>query len=285
MKKGINYWCFPKGLTGEESIVAAMETAKAMGFDAIELSVFETGALALDTSPGAIKQIANAAQDIGIEICSLATLLHWEYSLTSDNATVRQKGKEILRRMLEIAALLGTDCILVVPGAVDVFFDPRIPMVAYDVAYKRALDAIGEALPEAEKYGVCMALENVWNKFLLSPLEMRAFVDSFQSPLVAAYFDVGNVLLTGYPESWIRILGQRIRRVHVKDFRREVGNVHGFVNLLEGDVNWPEVMDALRAIAYDNAIIAEIIPPYKHYTLVMLEHISRAMDNLLGRDQ
>lgn len=285
MKKGINYWSFPKGLTGEENIVAAMETAKAVGFDAIELAVFETGSLALDTDAGAIKQIAEAAQDIGIEICSLATGLFWEYSLTSDDASVRHKGKEILRRMLEIAALLGTDCILVVPGAVDVFFNPGIPAVAYDVVYERALHAIGEALPVAEKHGVCMALENVWNKFLLSPLEMRAFIDSFQSPLVAAYFDVGNTLLTGYPESWIRILGQRIRRVHVKDFRRQVGNVHGFVNLLEGDVNWPEVMDALRATGYDNVITAEIIPPYKHYPLVMLEQISRAMDSLLGRDQ
>lgn len=127
MKKGINYWSFPKGLTGEENILTAMETAKAVGFDAIELAVFETGSLALDTSTSAIKGLASAAQDIGIEICSLATGLLWDYSLTSDNATVRQKGKEILHRMLEIAALLGTDCILVVPGAVDVFLTPGSP--------------------------------------------------------------------------------------------------------------------------------------------------------------
>jgi len=107
---------------------------------------------------------------------------------------------------------------------------------------------------------VALCIENVWNKFLLSPLEMRDFIDSFNSEMVGAYFDVGNVLLTGYPEHWIRILESRIKRVHVKDFRRSVGTVDGFVDLLEGDVDFQAVKEALSDIGYDGYVTAEMLP-------------------------
>ena len=115
-----------------------------------------------------------------------------------------------------------------------------------------------ELAPDAEAAGVVIGLENVWNKFLLSPLEMRDFLDKVGSDYVKAYFDIGNVVVNGYPEHWIRILGSRIARVHVKDFRTIVGNINGFVDLLGGDVNFPEVVKALREVGYDSYLTAEM---------------------------
>ncbi|GAG27908.1 unnamed protein product, partial [marine sediment metagenome] len=130
----------------------------------------------------------------------------------------------------------------------------------YDVCYERATEAVKQILPAAEEAGVVIGIENVWNKFLLSPLEMRDFIDNFGSKMVVAYFDVGNILLTGYPDQWIRILGERIKRVHVKDFKTSVGTVEGFVDLLEGDVDFEAVKQALGEIGYDGYVTAELLP-------------------------
>jgi L-ribulose-5-phosphate 3-epimerase len=157
--------------------------------------------------------------------------------------------------------------------------------VPYDAAYERAHAFIAAALPLAEQHRVCLAIENVWNKFLLSPLEMCAFIDSFGSAWVGSYLDVGNVVATGYPEHWIRILGSRIKRVHFKDYRRAVGTVHGFVELLSGDVNWPAVMRELRAIGYTGWVAAEMIPPvpfYKHCPETLIENTARALDRIFA---
>ena len=123
----------------------------------------------------------------------------------------------------------------------------------------------------------------MWNGFLLSPLEMRDFLDKVGSEYVGSYFDVGNVLPFGYPEQWVRILGKRIRKVHFKDFRRSVGTLDGFVELLTGDVDYPAVTEAFREIGYDGWVTAEIIPPAKQYPLTTLENASNAMDRILGR--
>ncbi|HUE13217.1 MAG TPA: sugar phosphate isomerase/epimerase family protein, partial [Planctomycetaceae bacterium] len=133
--------------------------------------------------------------------------------------------------------------------------------------------------------GVRLCVENVWNKFLLSPIEMRQFVAQFGSEWVGTYFDVGNSLAVGYPEHWIPVLGSTIRRVHVKDYRRAVGTTDGFVELLSGDVNWPGVMGALRSVGYDGWLTAEMIPPvpfYKYNPEVLIHNTSRAMDALLS---
>ena len=147
-----------------------------------------------------------------------------------------------------------------VPGAVEVFFLPEAEVIPYDVCFKRASEAIIKLVPVAEKLGVAIAVENVWNKFLLSPLEMREFIDNFNTSQVGVYFDVGNVLLTGYPDQWIRILGSRIKRVHIKDFKRSVGTADGFVDLLDGDVDFEAVKQALSEINYNGYVTAEMIP-------------------------
>lgn len=285
MKKSINYWSFAEKLANgsKMSLKDCMQLAKRAGFEAIELTVAEEGELSLNSTRRDVEKIVQAAEEVGIELSSLATGLFWDYSLSSSNDKVKDKAKGIVKKMLELASYLGTDTILVVPGAVDVFFKPEAEVVPYDVAYKRSLESLRECLDTAEKYKVSIGIENVWNKFLLSPLEMRDFIDKLGSDYLGAYFDVGNILLTGYPEHWIRILGKRIKKVHIKDFKRVIGNVNGFCDLLEGDVNWAEVMKALREVGYNDYITAEILPPYSQHPEALIYNTSRSMDFILGR--
>lgn len=279
MKKGINIWSFPDTLKVGECI----RLAKDAGFDGIELSLNETGELGLDCTEAELLSYRSLAEETGIQLTSLASGLYWSYSLTSSQASVRSKAKEIVKKQLEAAAVLGVDTILVVPGAVGVDFVPGSEVVPYDAAYNYALEAFTELAVEAERLNVNIAIENVWNKFLLSPLEMRDFIDKVGSERVGSYFDVGNVLFSGYPEHWINILGSRIKKVHFKDYRRDAGGLHGFVDLLAGDVNYPEVVRALQGIGYTDYVIAEMIPGYKHYGSQLIYNTSGAMDAILGR--
>ena len=153
---------------------------------------------------------------------------------------------------------MGVDAILVVPGCVNARFIDGCAEMPYDVVYDRALEAMQELKKDAEEAGVVIALENVWNKFLLSPLEMRDFIDKIGSDYVKVYYDVGNTQFIGFPEHWIKILGNRIARIHMKDFKESIGNLDGFCELLEGNVNFPAVMNALREVGYDGYLTAEI---------------------------
>lgn len=283
MKKAISYWAFPGGLAGSKPAAEVFAEAKKAGFEAVELAVSEAGEVSLDSKESDLAKVRQSAKDIGIQIGSVACALHFQYPFTSDDPAVRAKAMDIARKALSIANALGTDALLTVPGAVDVCWDASIPVVPYADAYKRASDSIAALMPEAQAAGVAICIENVWNKMLLGPIEMSAFVDQFDSPWVRAYFDTGNCMIIGYPEHWIRILGERIKRVHLKDFRRSIGTASGFVDLLSGDVNWPEVMNALRDVGYDGPLTAEMIPPYAHYPEVLIENTSRAMDAILGK--
>lgn len=278
IKKSINQWAFAK-----DTVKECMELAKDAGFEAIELAMGEDGEITPASSEQEIRALRETADRIEIELSSLATGLFWTYSLTSDDAETRQKALDVGKKQLEVASWLGVDAVLVVPGAVGVDFVPGSGVVPYDVVYERALAAVKELASAAEQLKVTVGVENVWNKFLLSPLEMRDFVDQVGSEYVGVYFDVGNVIPTGYPEHWIRILGKRIKRVHFKDFRRSVGTLDGFVDLLEGDVNWPAVMTALREIGYSSYVTAEMIPPYSHHPEALICNTSRAMDYILER--
>ncbi|NMB97274.1 MAG: sugar phosphate isomerase/epimerase [Clostridiaceae bacterium] len=280
MKKGINIWSFP----GDMKIVECMKLAKKAGFEGIELALNETGELGLESSDEEILGYKKAAEEIGIELTSLATGLYWTYSPTSNNPEIREKAKSIIKKQIDAASLLGVDTILVVPGAVSgLGVIPESDIVEYDVAYDRAFQVIKELAPYAEEKKVCIGIENVWNKLLLSPLEMRDFIDKVGSDYVASYFDVGNVIYSGYPEHWIKILGKRIKKVHFKDFRRDVGTLAGFVDLLAGDVNYPAVVKALKSTGYDNFVVAEMIPAYNHYTDQIIYNTSASMDRILER--
>jgi L-ribulose-5-phosphate 3-epimerase len=260
MKIGMSYWGFDGGLEGRRPISEAMQEAKDLGFDSIELAIASTGVLTPQTTEQECKEIVSQAKTIGIEISSLASSESWNCSPTSSDPRTRRAIIDFTKKALQIAAWLGLDAYLYVPGAVDVFFMPDGEVVPYDVCYERAHQALQELVPMAESVGVSVCIENVWNKFLLSPLEMKVFIDSFGSRFVGSYFDVGNVLLTGYPDQWIRILGSRIRRIHFKDYKISAGSADGFCNLLEGDVDFEAVRQALAGIQYSGYVTAEIIP-------------------------
>jgi len=281
MKKAINIWSFPFDWPLERKFALAREA----GFTGFEIDMGEKGPVNLGSTRAELAKVRRQAEAAGLQLTGLATGLYWGANAASADKAVRRKASEILRCQIEAAAGLGLDAILVVPGSVGADFIPGMELVPYDLAYERAKDFIAAALPLAEKRKVTICIENVWNKFLLSPLEMRAFIDGFQSANVAAYLDVGNVLLAGYPEHWVGVLGKRIRRVHFKDFRRNVGTIDGFCELLSGDVDWPAVMKALRAARYDGWIASEMIPPipfYKHCPEVLIANTSRAMDSILA---
>lgn len=278
MKKGISIWSFAGG-----SIKENLKLAKDAGFDGVELALDMTGEISMDSTKEDMLKIKAYADEIGMELYSVATGLYWSYNYTSENEENRKKAKEITRKQLEVASWLGCDTILVVPGAVNVAFEPGSEIVDYDVAYDRAISALKELAPYAEKLGVAIAVENVWNKFLLTPLEMARFIDEVGSDFVGSYFDVGNVVYLGYPQHWVKVLGKRIKKVHFKDYRYEAGGLCGFVDLLAGDVNWPEVMKQFKNIGYDGWVTAEMLPPYTHYPEAILYNTSYSMDKILGR--
>jgi hexulose-6-phosphate isomerase len=267
MKKAISIWAFPGGTTIEQ----AMQKAKRFGFDGIELSLNEEGELGLDRQPSQVKQVLDMSKRIGIEITSLASGLGWKYPAVTKDAAASRKGQEVIKKGLEFGQILGVDCFLSVPCTVT-------DSLAYDEAYEIGVKVYRDLGRAAEQWGVTIGVENVWNKFLLSPLEFARFIDEIGHPMVQAYFDVGNVLQFAYPEQWIRILGKRIKKVHVKDFRTSIGNITGFTTLLNGDVNFPAVMKALREVGYDGHIIAEVGPINRACPDYLLEETSRAFD-------
>jgi len=260
MKISASYWIFDGGLDGSLPIGSAMEQASKLGFEAIELGIASQGVLTHNTTQAECEEIVREAEKHGLEISGVASGESWTTSPTANDEDVRKKIINFTQKALQVTQWLGTDAYLFVPGAVEVFFLPETEVIPYDVCYQRASEAISQLVPVAEKLGVAIAVENVWNKFLLSPLEMREFIDNFNTSQVGVYFDVGNVLLTGYPDQWIHILGSRIKRVHIKDFKRSVGTADGFVDLLEGDVDFEAVKQALSEINYDGYVTAEMIP-------------------------
>lgn len=268
MKMAINQWAFPN----EMPAVEALDRVHAAGFEAFEICGGPTGPVKLDATEADMGAIRRHADSLGIELTSMASGVGWEYSLSSSDPAMREQGKEAVSRLLQLAQWLGVDTLLTVPGSVS-------PGVSYDAALENALDAIQGIVPVAERLGVCIAIENVWNKFLLSPVEMRDFIDQFQSAQVGAYFDTGNIVAYGYPEHWIRILGERIRMVHAKDFRASAGNMDGFVMLLEGNVDWPAVMAAFRDVGYDKALVAEY-GPYTHSLDTLLKHVRTSLETI-----
>lgn len=278
MKKGINIWSFPQGTVRKN-----LELAKDAGFEGVELALNGEGELSMQSTEKEITEVRKMAEDMGLSLYSLSSGLCWDYRLSDDEPTMREKAKDMIKKQLYTAKQLGADTVLVVPGVVNVEFSNPEKKVAYNVVYERAIEGINELKSYAEQLKVNIGLENVWNKFLLSPMEMRDFIDKIGSDYVGSYLDIGNTLYCSYPEDWVRILGKRIKKVHFKDYRMQAGGLHGFVDLLAGDVDYPEVVKALNEIGYDGWVSAEMIPNYKHHTDAIIYNTSYAMDRILGR--
>jgi len=271
MIKSISHWSVPPG----SNVEGAMKAAKDAGFEAIELAVDETGELSLETTSDDLARIKDLAASVGLQLPTVATGLGWQYPVIGPDAATCAKGREVVLKCLDIAKALGAKVVLCVPGSVTDGY-------AYDRALEELVTAFRELGPEAEARGVVIGLENVWNKFMLSPVEFANLIDQIAQPYVQAYFDVGNVVLTGFPDQWIRILGSRIRAIHFKDFKASIGTIQGFIDLLEGDVPWDRVMKALAETGYDGAVTAEMMPPYQHFPQRLLEATSRSMDAILS---
>ncbi len=262
MTKGINFWAFPAPKEGGNHDPAViMEYAKKLGYDLFEWTVEEEGIVSLESSSREIEAIRKKAEEIDIGLQTLATGLSWSYSPSSPDDTVRRKAAANTRKTLEIAADLGCETILCIPGVVSAPFLPDLRPVDYQQVHDSAVRSLEELLPEAERLEVQIGIENVWNRFLLDPVSMCRFIDHFSSNYIKSYFDVGNVMLYGHPEDWIRTLGPRIAAVHMKDFRRNVGTLDGFVDLLAGDVDFSSVMKAFTKIGYNGPYTVEYVPP------------------------
>ncbi|WP_135553697.1 sugar phosphate isomerase/epimerase family protein [Paenibacillus cymbidii] len=271
MLKAINHWSFPSTMPLRDVFA---HTRKA-GYDAIELTLNNPDRVGftLDSSEMEIREVGEIAQSHGIQLRSLSCGLMWDHSLSSPNPQVREKGRDIVKKQLEIASILGMDTVLVVPAYCT-------EEVTYDQCYDRSQEELAKLLPYAEQVKITIGIENVWNKFLLSPLEMIRYMDEIGSAFIKVYFDIGNVMLFGHPEQWIRMLGKHICKIHAKDFIRAVGNSKGFVPLLAGDVPWRAVMQALKDIGYDDVITAEITA-YCESALQAVYDTSRHLDAII----
>lgn len=276
MKKGISIWAFPNQEPRD-----CFRMAKRFGYDGIELSFDESGPISPQSAETELMEIRKAAESHGLSLYSLASGLYWSISLTAEDPAERERAEQLVRKQLDAAAALGCDTILILPGMVS-GLGAADPVVPYEIVYERAQAALLRLAEYAEKKRVTIGIENVWNKFLLSPMEMRDFIDRIGSRRVAAYFDVGNVVRDGYPEQWIRILGHRIAKVHFKDYKRAIGTISGFVELLAGDVDFAAVMRALREVGYDGWVTAEVFPSNSDFE-AFLRKTSEAMDCILQK--
>jgi hexulose-6-phosphate isomerase len=257
----ITYWTVG-GFEGQTPIRQALEAAKACGYDGLELA-FGAGVLGVDATRATCDQIRQDAESLGMHLATMVSGNYWGCSLSATDADQRKAAVKFTRKYIKVAHWLEIPTVLVIPGAVDVGWDPSVPVTPYQQVWDNATKSLGKLLPYAADHGVTLALENVWNKFLLGPIEFRTFIDQFSSPHIGAYFDVGNVVINGYPDHWIEILGSRIAAVHVKNFAREDagGLLHGFGDdLLQGDVDFAAVKAALKKIKYKGPITAEMIP-------------------------
>ena len=219
--------------------------------------------------PKQADEIKAAAEASGVRVDSVMNMAHWKYPLSSADPQVVETSMEGMRTSLRNAKLWGCDAVLLVPAVVN-------PQTTYKEAWVRSQKQIRELLPLAQELKIVIAIEEVWNKFLLSPLEMLTYIREFDSPLVRAWFDVGNVVLYGYPQDWIHTLGSTIFKVHLKDFKRGE-NGYAWVNLGDGDIDWPAVRQAFAAVGYHGSAIAELEPGDATY----LRDVSKRIDRLL----
>ncbi len=262
LKKAVKF-----GMVQEDrSILEKFELLKSLGFDGVEMD-----------SPSDLdrNEVIAARDATGLPIHGVVDSVHWRKTLSHPDEAVRAEGLAGLMTALEDAHAYGASTVLLVPAVVN-------KNVSYADAYKRSQEEIRKALPKAGELGVKIAFENVWNMFLLSPLECARYVDEFESDYVGWYFDVGNVVNYGWPEHWIRTLGHRILKLDIKEYSRskrdKEGPYAGFrVPLGEGDCDWPAVTAALAEVGYEGWATAEIAGGDR----VRLQEIASRMDSIL----
>jgi L-ribulose-5-phosphate 3-epimerase len=257
IKKGVLLGMLPKNLSHADKFKLAVD----VGFEQIELPTIEDEREA--------EELKKASESARLPIHSVMNMAHWKFPLSSSDPAVVAQSVKGMETSLRNAKLWGAETVLLVPAVVN-------PQTSYADAWKRSTAEIKKLIPLAAQLKVVIAVEEVWNKFLLSPLEFNQYVDQFQSPWVKAYFDVGNIALVGYPQDWIRTLGKRIVKLHFKDFKF-VKRVADFTPLREGEIDWKEVHKALGEIGYRGAATVELPSGDEAY----LREVSRRVDLIL----
>ena len=257
IKKGLVYDMLPQALNHLERFRLARE----VGFEVVQAPTTSDERTA--------EEMKAAADKAAIRIDSVMNIDHWDYPLSSSDPAVVEKSLSGMRTSLHNAKLWGSDVVLLVPAVVNA-------QTSYRDAWVRSQQQIRKLIPLASELTVVIGIEEVWNKFLLSPLEMQRYIAEFNSPWVKAWFDTGNVLLYGYPQDWIRTLGTSIVKLHIKDFKRQKDR-YNWVNLGDGDTDWPEIRKALAEIKYAGSAIVELEGGDEAY----LRDVSRRLDRLL----
>ncbi len=246
IRMAVEYSMLPENL----SIAQRFQLAKDCGYEQIECPT--------ETDQATAEAMKSASEKSGLPIHSVMNMDHWKYPFTSSDPAVVEKSLEGARTSIRNAHLWGASTVLLVPGVVNA-------QTSYKDAYVRSQAAVRKLIPLAEELNVTLALEEVWNKFLLSPLEFAHYIDEYNSQHVRAYFDVGNVVLYGYPQDWIRTLGKRIVKLHIKDFSFHRGQGSGdsvarWVSPGDGDIDWIAVYTALQEIGYQGTATLELNP-------------------------
>ncbi len=284
IKKSINLWAFPypQRMTLEE----CLRLAKDAGFDGIELNYDLDNDLSPKAGTRDFENIRRLADKVGIEVSGLCSFLFWPYPLSSNDPAKRARSLELAGKIAQAAHDLGVQNVLVVPGAVHIPWRTDHEPVPNDVCDQRAREAVRVLEKQAAKLKVRLNIENIFfNGYLMTPMEMNAFVDSFQSEHVRVHFDTGNISMFQFAEHWIPVLGKRIQNIHFKEFTKKGTDysLETFRPLLDGTTDWPAVMDALDAVGYRGFVTFEYFHPYTHYPEALVYQTSDSLDRILGR--
>lgn len=282
-KKSINLWAFP--YPEKLNLKQCMQLAKDAGFDGIELNYDLENDLSPKATTDDFHAIRKMADEVGIAISGVCSFLFWPYPLTSNDPAERKRGLELATLMTKCAHDLGTENLLVVPGAVHMPWRPDHDPTPNNVCDKRAREAISRLLPVAEELKVRLNIENIFfNGYLMTPGEMNQFVDHFKSEFVRVHFDTGNIMEYQFPEHWIPILGDRIQNVHLKEYSKKSTDhsLESFRPLLDGTTNWPAVLEAFDRVGYDGYLTFEYFHPYQHYPEALIFQTADSLDRMLG---
>jgi L-ribulose-5-phosphate 3-epimerase len=259
MKKGICIGSLPKDWSVEEKLALAARA----GYHGVEIGTLE--------SPDERSHVSACARKLDLELPSVMANGHWANPLSSPDENVRQAGLANVRSSVDTAVTIGASVVLVVPAVIS---DTQ----PYGEAYELSLQSLGELAPYAAERNIRLGVENVWNRFTLTPRETRQYLEAVDAPNVGLYFDCGNILAYGHPQAWIRELGDLILKVHVKDFDLPTRQ---WRHLLQGSVPWAEVRLALREIGYDDYLTVEL-PPYPIYPDQMAIDSSVHLDRIIA---
>ena len=292
MQIGVNQFCFPMsydvreaieaagrlGFSGIEVCFTAADAARGGGgvTDALDISGYHNRLLNMNSTAQERAELKAIANDNGVRITSIGGIVTFSiFPLTAEDPQTAEKSMDAAKKMLDAARELGADSVLIIPGMLDAQSDYER---AYDTALGR-VSALGAYAPEIK-----IGIENVWNGMLYSPLEMKRFVQETGRENVGVYFDVANARRFGWPEQWIKTLGNRIVKFHCKDYRMSVDTINGFTNLLDGDVDWPAVIRTIRGIGYDGDLIVELVPPAHYLVENTLVYAKNTLESLLKQN-